>query len=138
MSAIDLKTLRAELTEDEGRILSLYYDSRGNPTIGVGHNLRAGISERICDLLLEEDMARTFAALDANVSWWRQLPDPQARVLANLCFNMGWTRLSTFHCFLSAMERGEWEKAADELRDSAWWHQVGARGPRMIARLIRT
>lgn len=133
--SLDRDRLAGDLEADEGRRLMPYLDTTGHLTIGVGHNLRNGISSRACDLILQDDIDATVADLDANAAWWRRLPEPKARVLANLCFNMGWPVLATFRRFLAAMEAGEWATAADELRDSTWWGQVGERGPRTVARL---
>lgn len=134
--SFDRVQLRAEISTDEGRKLRVYFDSRQIPSIGVGRNLRdVGISDAECDMLLDHDIDRTIAELDANAAWWRRLPAAQARVMVNLCFNMGWGGLAGFRHFLAAMQIGEWQNAADALQDSLWWHQVGERGPRMVERL---
>ena len=132
----DLITLAAQLTEDEGRRLDLYFDTRGNPSIGVGRNLRNGISNAVCDLMLQEDMATAAAAVAAHWPWSDGLPDAQWNVLIGLCFNLGAAKLSGFVRFLAAMEIGDWAAAAMELRNSDWWNEVGERGPRTVARLL--
>lgn len=133
---IDRAAMRAELSQDEGRKLKVYLDSMGIPSIGVGRNLRdTGISDAECDAMLDNDIDRMMATLDREAAWWRRLPEQQRRVMVNLCFNMGWGTLVTFRHFLAAMQLGEWENAADALQDSRWWHEVGERGPRMVARL---
>lgn len=138
---LDPLRFRAEIEQDEGRRLRMYVDSLGNATIGVGHNLRAKpISDRACDVILDDDTQDAAAALDANAPWWRGLPPAQARVMLNLCFNMGWGDgahgLSSFHHFLAAMEVHDWRTAVGELKTSTWWTQVGTRGPAMLERLL--
>lgn len=57
---LDIPTLLAELSRDEGRRLKSYLDTVGKTTIGVGCNLTdVGIAESECDLLLENDVMRS-------------------------------------------------------------------------------
>lgn len=134
----DLAALTADLTLDEGRVAVPYFDTRHILTGGVGRNLGRGFSDPEIDLMLTNDIAMCCAALDGHVPWWRTLPLGKQRVMLNLVFNMGWPRLAGFMKFLAAMQRQEWQLAADELRDSLWFNQVGERGPRVIARLLAT
>jgi len=129
--------LQAELTVDEGRNLRLYVDSRGYASIGIGRNLTSnGITAAECEAMFQHDVDEAVADLDHFIPWWRTLPPARQRVMVNLTFNMGWPTLSTFRRFLARMEQQDWAGAAAELRASQWWHQVGERGPRMVARLV--
>ena len=139
----DPALLKADLIQDldldEGVRLKLYYDSRDIPSIGCGRNLEAeGISLAEEDFMLANDLASHEADLDRELPWWRQLDEPRARVLVNLCFNMGITTLMEFTTFLGYLKENELELAADDLEHTAWYGQVGQRGPRMIARLTAT
>jgi lysozyme len=131
-----LATLTAELTTDEGRRQYPYTDTKGYLSCGIGRNLTGkGLREDEIDYLFDNDVAECCAALDRNISWWRQLPATKQRVLINLCF-MGWGQLSRFVHFLAAMEAGDWLAAAKELENSDWYRQVHDRGPRVVARLL--
>jgi lysozyme len=131
-----MNLLAAQLTEDEGRRLRLYTDTRGQVTVGVGHNLSDnGISNAICNALLAEDMALAAAAVAERWPWSGALPDAQWCVLINLAFNVGAQSLAGFVHFLAAMQDSDWQWAARELEASRWFGEVGERGPRMIARL---
>jgi hypothetical protein len=55
--------------------------------------------------------------------------------MINLCF-MGWGSFSQFVRFFAAMQSANWQAAANEIRTSRWYQQVGDRGPRVIARLL--
>lgn len=133
----DLAQLMDDLQLDEGRELKPYNDTAGKITIGVGHNLTDdGITDAQCDMILSADIASVTASLDAHLSWWRLMPAPQQRVLANLCFNMGIAKLLTFVTFLGLMRAHSFSGAADDLETTAWFAQVGQRGPRMIARIM--
>jgi len=133
----DFPALRAELTEDEGVWRFPYLDSTGHVGIGIGRNLTgAGVSPAEISKLWHDDVAVAITALDANTPWWRNLAPGRQRVMINLCFNLGWTGLSEFVVFLVAMRAGAWADACAALKDSAWWGEVGDRGPRMTARIL--
>ncbi len=130
--------LAAELIRDEGLRLRPYRDSLGHLTIGVGRNLDArGISRAEALFLLGNDIAIAEADLDANAPWWRELPAGPRRGLANMCFNLGWPRLSGFAHMLAALAAGDGERAAAEALDSRWAAQVGPRAARVAALLGR-
>lgn len=142
---LDRTLLAAELRRDEGWRPVLYDDATGHPiargshvvgapTIGVGRNLAAhGLSDDEIALLLANDITIAEAELDIHWPWWRTLDPVRQRVMANLCFNLGAPRLSGFTRFLTAAQAGDYAKAADEMADSLWARQVGARATRLIA-----
>ncbi|HEM7839658.1 TPA: glycoside hydrolase family protein [Burkholderia multivorans] len=137
MTMFDRKQLIVELSRDEGRRLKPYVDTVGKTTIGVGRNLTdVGITDAECDLLLSNDIDRTVAWLDRNLSWWRQLDAVRQRVIVNMAFNMGGSLL-TFTNTLSAMKRGDYASAADGMLNSLWARQVGARATR-LANMMRS
>jgi lysozyme len=135
---VNIDTLAAELTRDEGKRLKPYKDSVGKLTIGVGRNLDdVGIRPDECDLLLKNDILAAMNQLDINLAWWRNLDEVRQRVLANMAFNMGIATLLTFKNTLAAVEAGSWEAAADGMKASHWAAQVGPRADRLIA-MMRT
>ncbi len=135
---IEIDNLRADLIRDEGVRLKPYTDTAGKLTIGVGHNLTDnGISQSICDGLLGSDIEGVLSELDIHASWWRTMPASAQRGLANMQFNLGWSRLSQFHNMLAALKVGEYKAAASAALDSAWATQVGERANR-IAALFRS
>jgi lysozyme len=137
---MNITELKSDLTRHEGRRLSVYDDANGNeivagytcighPTIGVGRNLtRArGISGGEADVLLAGDIADVLAELRARLSYFDAMPEEAQRALANMCFNMGWPRLSQFKIMLAHLSAGHYGAAAVEALDSRWAGQVGAR-----------
>jgi lysozyme len=133
----DLAQLMDDLQIDEGRELLPYTDTMGKITIGVGRNLTdRGITDAECDAMLADDIALVCGELDKSLSWWRLMPAPRQRVLANLCFNMGLTKLLEFTTFLSLMRTAQFHAAASDLQGTAWYGEVGQRGPRTVARLL--
>lgn len=129
--------LIAELTRDEGLRNKPYKDTVGKLTIGVGRNLDdVGLSDQECVYLLHNDIVRSVADLDNNLDWWRDMSDTRQRALINMCFNLGWPRLSGFRNMLAALKASDYDKAASEALDSRWAQQVGSRSER-IAEMYR-
>jgi len=56
--------------------------------------------------------------------------------MVNMCFNLGYPRLSKFKKFLAAMEDNDFETAAKEMMDSKWATQVGDRAERLKQRVL--
>lgn len=124
----DLDVLKATLRRHEDVRLTPYRDSVGKLTIGVGHNLDdKGITPAQADMLLEHDIEDAERDLDGIWPGWRLLSPERQRVLLNMCFNLGGPTLGTFRRMFAALRRGDYQGAADEMRDSAWFRQVGSR-----------
>ena len=86
-----------ELKRDEGVVLTLYKCSAGKNTIGVGRNVDdRGITEDESDYLLGNDIDLCVDELENNFTWYKNLSDARQRVLVNMCFNLGLTRLLGF------------------------------------------
>jgi len=130
-----LKTdLVRDLVRDEGMRLKPYTDTVGKVTIGVGRNLDdVGISETEALDMLDADIDRSIEDLERNLPWLFERPEPVQRALVNMCFNLGWPRLSGFRNMLAALEAGDYDRAAAEALDSRWARQVGARAERIAA-----
>ena len=121
-----------ELKIDEGVVLTLYKCSAGKNTIGVGRNIDdRGITEDESDYLLSNDIDLCVKELEGTFPWFQTLSDTRQRVMVNMCFNLGLSRLMGFRKFLAAMEAGEWETAGVEMLDSKWARQVGPRSTRL-------
>jgi lysozyme len=143
---VNLELLEQELERDEGKRLKPYKDSVGKVSIGIGRNLDdKGISEDEVRLMLKNDIAEHLGLLDKYLPWWRGLDEVRQRVLANMGFNMGvgpspehpTGKLLTFKNTLAAMERGDYEAAANGMSASAWARQVGVRATRLVE-MMRT
>lgn len=147
MTPENLGLLQMELRVDEGVRRTVYLDSKGIPTIGVGHNLRAEplpngwrppLNDTQITILFQNDVqSKAIVPLNKNAPWWNSMDDVRQRVIANMCFNMGWPVLSTFVNMLAAMKAGNYDLAADEMKSSAWYGQVGDRAVRLVS-MMRT
>jgi lysozyme len=138
--------LVVELRHDEGVRYTPYADTKGIPTVGVGHNLQASplpdgwsypLSDDQVNTLLERDLANVFSDLTRALPWWTDLNDVRQRVICNMCFNLGMRKLAGFKNTLVAMRQGAYADAASGMLNSAWASQVGARAQR-LAQMMRT
>ena len=145
---MNINKLREELEFDEGCIYEIYNDHLGYPTFGIGHlvlesDLEHGepvgtpvSKERVIECF-EKDIESVFADLERNMPWASDQPEDIKRVLANMCFNLGITRLLKFQKFLTAIEKQDWNTAAVEMMDSRWATQVGPRATRLRDRVLK-
>lgn len=130
---MNVEALKKQLILDEGLRLKPYKCTAGKTSIGVGRNLDdRGISQDEAAFLLDNDIKAVEADLNRVLPWWKQMDDARQNVLANMCFNLGIARLVNFKNALEAMKRGDYEAAADHMKDSAWFKQVGARAERLV------
>lgn len=134
---MDKQQLKNELTRDEKEMLTLYKDTVGKYTIGVGRNLSdRGISHDESQFMLDNDIKLVESDLNSKLSWWVNLTDSRQRVLANMCFNLGINRLLGFKNTLEFIRTGQYDKAAEGMLQSLWAKQVGARAVR-LAEMMR-
>jgi lysozyme len=139
---MDRARLVEEIKLDEGCRLSAYQDDQGVWTIGWGHtgkSVGSGLvwSRKMADTMLHNDIEIAVGALDHALPWWRDLDVVRQNVLADMCFNLGITRLLKFQHMLAALEAHDFARAADEMRNSYWAKQVGDRETR-LERMMRS
>ena len=145
---MNIQRVIEQLKRHEGLRLCVYDDATGkevkkgsrlvgHPTIGVGRLLTdaRGLTTIEVEMLLENDIEIVVDELNRNAPWWNDLNEARQAVILNLCFNLGWPRLSLFENMLSAAKKGDWERAGDELQDSRWFNQVGLRGLELVEQL---
>ena len=122
------------IARHEGTRAKPYVDTVGKVTIGIGRNLTdIGLSQDEINYLFNNDRIR---ALDkcSQYPWFSGLSEPRKAACLDLVFNLG--SLHGFPKFCAAMEAHDYGAAANELIDSAWYKQVGVRGPEVVE-LIR-
>ena len=130
--------LRPMLKSHEGRRLRLYHCPAGKLTIGYGRNIEDnGIYPSEAELMLDNDIKRSIDNCAKHVIGWLKLNEARQAVLANMAFNMGICGLLKFHKMLGAVAAGNFNLAADEMLDSTWALQVGARA-RTLAVTMQT
>jgi len=139
---VNREKLIDQLTKDECRnntpALLVYLDSKGIPTIGIGRNLRdKGISKATAYQMVHGDIDEVEASLDRRLPWWRRLDDVRQNVLANMCFQMGISRLMGFKKFLAHAMISEYDQAAVEMLDSQWAHEDSPKRALRLAEEMR-
>lgn len=129
--------LQHMLMAQEGLKLTVYLDSVGIETIGVGRNLRdKGITKDEAIMLLNADIADAIEDVQHLFSCYDTLSEPRRMVLVSMAFNLGRDRLGKFVRFIGAVHRSDWDDAADEMLDSKWAKQVGNRAL-VLSRMMR-
>ena len=139
---------------NEGEFEEVYKDTKGNPTIGIGFNLndpdnQKFLRERNVDpeLLISDQYKLAPHSIRNlyNFSMKKAIKDAQTydpdlfkttcstESNIDMSFNLGLTKLNKFVEMKKALQRNDYNAAADEMVDSNWYKQVKTRGPRMVA-----
>lgn len=138
MDNLNYEKLAARIRKNEGLSYLPYRCSAGALTIGYGHNLDArGISIEAAELLLKQDLEIAEKEVKNAFIWWPKLDDVRLGVLIEMCYNLGISRLVGFKKMLSALEEGDYKKAAKEMLDSKWAFDVKGRA-RELAEIMQT
>ena len=123
-----IKQGKQQLKSDEKYRRYPYRCTADKLTIGFGHNIEDnGISMAVAEFILDEDIKECEGTLKRNIRAWDDLNEARQSVLINMCFNLGWPRLSKFKRMLAAVDAGDFDKAGLEMMDSKWAKQVGRR-----------
>ena len=143
---MDIEKLREQLEIDEGVVHEIYLDHLGYPTFGIGHLVTDEDPEYGVDVGTEVDEARCIEAFNQDdetvikdckilYSDFDDLPEEVQQIVANMMFNMGRPRLSKFKGMKRGVDAKDWNAAADEMVDSAWYRQVTNRANRLVVRM---
>lgn len=131
-----MNTVEELIAKHEGRRSATYLDSRGIPTVGIGHNLQAHplpegwsspLTDDQVDQLFKQDLADATEGLVKALPWFSNLDTVRQAVVVDMAFNMGLPTLLTFHHTLGFIQDGQWQQAADGMLASLWATQVGPR-----------
>ena len=121
----------------EGFRPSAYPDSQGNMTIGYGHlvrpsdNFPSTISRSFAEQLFNKDYKDHKQAATKIPGFAKSSPQQKA-AMVDLTFNMGPSWHEGFPKFMTAFQKGDYETAGNELKDSLWFNQVKRRGPTIV------
>ena len=143
---MDIVKLREELEADVGRVDKIYLDHLGLHTFGIGHLVTAHDQEYGWSVDTDVDADRVIEVFESDVQTvigdcnllyedFEDLPEEAQRIIANMMFNMGYTRLSKFKGMKRGVDARDWNAAADEMVDSKWYNQVTNRADRLVERM---
>ena len=149
----DSDKLLDELIAHEGMVLTVYQDTLGIDTIGIGRNLQdRGISKEELDHMdiphidliyrdgITEADARYLAKNDVRIvedellrahPCVDRLDAVRQLVLIDMAFNMGVPRLCKFKKMWAAIHDEDFMIAAKEMLDSRWANQVKSRSTKL-------
>lgn len=144
-----IDSIRDRVIDHEGKRNTVYKDSRGIPTIGVGFNLnredsnalltqvganpgqikrgQSKLSNKQINTLLNKDLKKSKEDAKQLVKNFTSLPREVQGVLIEMVFNLGKFGLAKFKKFLDYINKKDWKKASIEMLDSDWSKQVGRR-----------
>ena len=142
-----------KLIEHEGMVLTVYEDSLGIDTIGIGRNLKdRGITKEELDYMdipnmgivydygITEADARYLALNDIRIvenelcrvhPCVENLDSVRQLILMDMAFNMGVPRLCKFVNMWNAIHENKYDIAAKEMLDSRWANQVKSRSVKL-------
>jgi len=143
---MNIQQLREQLEIDEGVKYDIYLDHLGFPTFGIGHLVTKTDPESgqaVGTPISKERVAECFdmdvqsVINDCNKLYedFEDLPEEVQQIIANMMFNMGYTRLSKFKGMKRGVDSKDWNQAADEMVDSRWYRQVTNRANRLVERM---
>ena len=138
--------LREDLERDEGCVYKVYLDHLGYETFGIGHLIRyheeeygwsvgTDVDERRVQEVFAQDVQTVLSDCEKLYDDFYKLPEEAQLIIANMMFNMGYTRLSKFRGMKRGVDSRNWEEAADEMVDSRWYTQVTNRADRLVVRM---
>lgn len=135
---MNIQLLQKELTRDEGVRFSPYKDTKDIMTVGIGHNLQSSpisysypLTQDQVNQIFASDVQNVIKDLNANIPWWSSLDEVRQRVLANMTFNLGINGLLAFKNTINLIKCGNYAAAAEGMKNSKWYNQVGARADRL-------
>jgi lysozyme len=144
--AFTKEVFMSDLTKKfEGYSSTIYKDTQGKRTIGYGFNLenprikmllRPEVQKGLYPLKIDEankvfDFLYGNAVNDAikfvGEDTYNKLSPELQTSLNDISYNLGYPRLSKFREFKRALNKLDYPKAAEELKKSKWFYQVGDR-----------
>lgn len=152
--------IEQQLVIDEGSRLTIYKDTEGKYTIGIGHLISNNPSTTRTQAiaLLDKELNRStqgtitpleqsnlfrkdLAAVQTGIAHssfgavYRGLDPVRQSAIQNMCFQLGILGVSKFKKMWAALARGDYSQAAKEGLDSNWFKQTPNRSKRVMTTL---
>ena len=143
---MNIGLFKEEIVIDEGIKYEIYLDHLGLPTFGIGHLVTkkdpeykkpvgTPVSMERVDECFLQDIETVLEDCVKLYDDFYELPEEAQHIIANMLFNMGFPRLKKFKGMKKAVDKRDWQKAADEMVDSRWYKQVTNRAERLVKRM---
>ena len=129
-----------QLKSDEGFRRTVYQDSLGYWTIGVGRLVDpsrpdSGLRDSEIEFMLRNDIEDRITALGKVLPWFLDLDEVRQGVLVNMAFQLGVKRLIGFSTTLQMVAQGRYEDAAQQMLKSKWAAQTPERAKRLAQQM---
>lgn len=136
-----IANLVSALRRDEGERLTVYQDTLGVWTLGVGRNVDGahggGITKVESAYLLQNDITTKTAELEKRAPWIWQMSEPRIGVFLNMAFQLGVEGLMKFNQTLRLAEQGEYFECSRQMLKSLWAQQTPERALRMSKQMAK-
>ena len=132
-------SLKVRVQDHEGLRTSMYLDSLGKATVGIGHLVQPHERQRFAEgveipmdeimEIFEMDLNRAAAGADLLIDECigHDLPQHIGEVILEMVFHLGTQGVRNFKKMWKAMRVKDWKKAAEEMKDSRWHSQTPKR-----------
>lgn len=138
----------------EGKRNTVYLDTKGIPTIGIGYNLTnpdaksrleavgadpnevlkgSPLTDKQIYTLFKEDVERAKKDAETFLPNFNEQPEVVQNILINMSFNMGLNTLSQFKSFREALLNKDYDAASKSMEKSKWYGQVGNRSKELVS-----
>jgi GH24 family phage-related lysozyme (muramidase) len=145
-----LEVLNKMLRHEEGYKLTEYLDSKGYPTIGIGHlivpidrrnygtiNGKLTITPEQADELFKKDVANSVIAAKIWLgAYWNKLSVNRQAVVVGMAFQMGKGALEDFGPTRDHIIREEWVDVKDHFLGTKWYTDTPYRVKRMAEIMV--
>jgi GH24 family phage-related lysozyme (muramidase) len=147
---MDIQKLRDQLIIDEGVRYRIYFDTKGRPTMGIGHLItkkdpeychaqelslkrvsKVEISKERADELFKQDLEICIDNCKKAFLNFDKMKEELQLIIANMMFNLGITKFKKFENLIAAINKKNYSKAADEMKDSLWYKETKGRAARL-------
>lgn len=127
--------LKRSVILHEGYRKFIYMDSMGKLTGGIGYNFSdRGLTDDWIQSQYQQDVDYFYNQL-CQFHWYKQLIPERQIVLIDMAF-MGWKKFLEFEKMIEAISLGDYKRAALEMLNSEWAHQVKNRAANLAQGML--
>ena len=132
-------SIMAMIEKHEGRREEPYKYTAGLWTVGVGHMIGRTLPPEWNKIFTQQEIDQLFAkdyadhkAAAQRIPGFEKLNSSGQGAVIDLTFNMGPAWYRKFPAASAALAKGDVQTFANEMQNSAWFKQVGTRGPTIV------
>jgi len=131
---MNLEKLKSDLRTEEGYRDTVYLDTRGFQTIGIGHLVKPSdnfvqgkrYKRKVIEKVFDYDVK--ICVQDAyNLCKDMEIKEEAVLIVAHMCFQLGRTKTAKFKKMFEALRNKDYTTAGFEMEDSRWAIQTRRR-----------